>query len=104
MVPIRLSDEEFEGISKKAEIAEVTVPYYIRYLALRSMPPLVSKDTWKMVISTIQEVDNTLGYMSYDYVTKKKRHIDEIEKVAEKLNSLLELLVPLVDKAGSKNK
>ncbi|WP_342480387.1 hypothetical protein NST07_25570 [Paenibacillus sp. FSL L8-0340] len=103
MVPIRLSDEEFEIISKKAAIAEVTIPYYLRFLALRSVPPTISGKTWKVVIWNIQVMDDTLADMSYDYLTNKKLYNEEIEQISEKLSSLLDWREVLIQVAHAKN-
>lgn len=95
MVPIRLSDEEFERIKQKAEVAGVTVPSFLRELALKQKVqfPLIDRESAKELLKQLRGMGNNLNQLtklahqgiSVVYLEEAER---EFERVWQLLNSL----------------
>ncbi|KOS02532.1 hypothetical protein AM598_11725 [Paenibacillus polymyxa] len=57
MVPIRLSEEEYETLKQKADACGTTIPAFIRSLALNARAPLVSKKLWTKISDRLKEAE-----------------------------------------------
>jgi hypothetical protein len=69
MVPIRLSDEEFERVREKADRLSLSVPGYLRELALQQKvksprPPLVDREAGLEIARELRAIGNNVNQLA----------------------------------------
>ncbi|GMA66214.1 MobC family plasmid mobilization relaxosome protein (plasmid) [Alicyclobacillus fastidiosus] len=98
MVPIRLSDEEFERLERKADKVGLTVPAFLRELAIRQRvkSPVIDRDGAVEIGKQIRAIGNNLNQLtrlSHDgtiEVVELKETRQELHEVWRLLNSVLQ--------------
>ena len=95
MVPIRLSDEEYERLKDKADAVGVTVPAYLRELALRGRvrSPLIDREGALEIGRQIRAIGNNLNQLAKKAnegaaVVHLGEVLEEVHEIRRRLNSL----------------
>lgn len=69
MVPIRLSDEEFERCKEKADVLGLSVPGFLRELALQQKvkpphPPLIEREGALEIARELRAIGNNINQLA----------------------------------------
>lgn len=99
MVNIRLSDEEYEAVQGKADKMGMTVPAYLRELALRQKirPPLIDKDGALEISKQVRAIGNNINQMAKK-ANEGKVQVLDLRLVKIELNEIRRLLSSLLGK------
>ncbi|MEK4349629.1 hypothetical protein MKX41_02200 [Paenibacillus sp. FSL R5-0475] len=102
MIPIRLSDEEHTQLQLRSEIVGVTIPAYLRCLAIHAEAPTISKVEWKAIRDELRRIRRTLDVMSDDYTFNSEPVPPEIEVMSKSLEEIKIMVTALAEKSGGK--
>lgn len=97
MIPIRLSDEEFEILKEKADNVDVSIPAYLRSIALDFKAPGISKQKLESIRTCLDEVSTEIDYISYCVTVRNSLNVKELNSVNESLVSVYKALASLKD-------
>lgn len=101
-VTIRLADEEYEAVEEKADKAGLTVPAFLRELALRQKirPPLIDKEGATELSKQIWAIGNNINQLT-KMAHQGKVQVLDLHQMNLELNRLGSLLSFLQGKGRS---
>jgi hypothetical protein len=104
MIPIRLDEDEYSKIAEKAKHVGVTVPAYLRGIALQDRPPIISKRNWEDIsyrlFDIADDVEGTLKHSSIGYYVNFAEAHDTLLKIQSVLEEISQKMDNIRQEAG----
>ncbi|MEC0167916.1 plasmid mobilization protein [Paenibacillus graminis] len=108
LVPIRLDESEYADLQEKANCVGVSIPAYLRGIALRERPPIISKKCWEDVnyrlFDIVDDVEETLYWASIGYFEGFEGSHDVLLKIHNTLEEIAGMMKDIREEAGVRRK
>ena len=100
MLSIRLTDAEYENIAEKAAAVELTVPAYLRQLALKQkiIQPLMPKEQSLELVFQIKAIGNNINQLT-KLAHERKVHVVGLSEIREDLDLAWQQLRLVIQKS-----